>query len=342
MFARRTNSYWTVPVALLIASLFAMLLAATVARAQVLYGTLTGTVTDASGAILPGSQVTALETRTGVSQTQTTDASGIYRFTSLMPGSYKVTITAQGFGNQETAGVVVSTNEITRVDAQLKVATATQSVTVTTAAPILQTDKADVHTDITARQLENLPIMGSEGANFQGLLRTIPGSGLTDETNSLAGNPQRAINSNINGMSEQGINTRLDGVQDAYPWLPANVAYVPPADAIENVNVTTNSYDAEQGMAGGAAVNVQIKSGTNHFHGNAHEFHTDQNFAARSYFGTLIPKSSPRRTETTRTNLAVLSADRSKKTSCSSSATTNARRSVNLRDRTLEPCRLRR
>src|ERR1700745_2932042 len=105
--------------------------------------------------------------------------------------------------------------------------------------------------------------MGSQGRNFQSLLRTVPGAGLTAETNSLAANPQRAINTNVNGQSSQGINTRIDGAQDAYPWLPANVAYVPPADSIETVNVTTNSFDAEQGMAGGAPVNGPIKDGTN-------------------------------------------------------------------------------
>ena len=152
--------------------------------------------------------------------------------------------------------MVVRGNEIARVDAQLKVATSTQSVTVTTEAPILQTDKADVHTDFSAQEIENLPIMGSQGANFQSLLRTVPGAGLTAETNSLAGNPQRAINTEVNGVSNQSTNTRIDGAQDAYPWLPANVAYVPPADAIESVQVVTNSFDAEKGMAGGAAVNV--------------------------------------------------------------------------------------
>jgi hypothetical protein len=159
-------------------------------------------------------------------------------------------------------------------------------VTVTSDAPLLQTDKADVHTDLTAQQIENLPDMGTQGRNFQSLLRIIPGAGLTAETNSLAGNPQRAINANINGQSNQTVNTRIDDAHDAYAWLPANVAYVPPANAIDTVNVVTNSFDAEQGMAGGAAVNVQIKSGTNSFHGSAHEFHTDQNFAARNYFLT--------------------------------------------------------
>jgi outer membrane receptor protein involved in Fe transport len=281
------------PAASMLVLVFA-LLASTWAHGQVLYGSLTGTVTDPSNAAVVGAQITALAVRTGVSQAATTDSSGIYRFTALLPGTYKVTINAQGFATQETAGVLVRVNEIARVDAQLKVASATQSVTVTTEPPLLQTEKADVHTDITEQQVANLPISGTEGRNFQSLLRTIPGAGLSAETNSLAGNPQRAINVNVNGQSNQGSNTRIDGVQDAYPWLPANVAYVPPADAIASVNVVTNSFDAEQGMAGGAAVNVEIKSGTNQFHGEAHEYHTDQNFAARNYFQT-DPKLFPRK-----------------------------------------------
>ncbi|HEV7218567.1 MAG TPA: TonB-dependent receptor [Terriglobales bacterium] len=260
--------------------------------AQVLYGSLTGAVTDASGAVVTGSQVTVLEVQTGVTRDATTDSSGIYRFATLFPGTYKVTITAPGFSTQETPGVRVAANEIARVDAQLGVASATQNVTVTAEAPILQTDKADVHTDLTAQQIESLPDAGSQGRNFQALLRLIPGVGLTAETNSLAGNPQRAINANVNGQSQQGVNTRLDGAQDAYPWLPSNVAYVPPADAIESVNVVTNSFDAEQGLAGGAAVNVQIKSGTNQFHGSGHELYTGQLFAARNYFNT-DPKIFP-------------------------------------------------
>ncbi len=274
--------------------LWAALLSVPAAQAQVLYGLVVGTVTDPTGAAVAGAEVTALEVQTGVSTTETSDSSGIYRFTALLPGTYKVTITAPKFSKQETSGVIVHANETARVDAQLKVASATQNITVTTAPPLLQTDNADVHTDITAKELQNLPIMGSQGGNFQELLRTVPGAGLTAETNSLAGNPQRAINTNFNGVSNQAINTRIDGAQDLYPYLPANVGYVPPADAIATVNVSTNSFDAEQGMAGSAAVNVEIKSGTNGFHGGAHEYHTDQNFAARNYFQT-DPKIYPKK-----------------------------------------------
>src|SRR5579871_5572212 len=118
--------------------------AATAARAQVLYGTLTGTVTDPSGAAIPSAQIVALEVQTGVSQTVTGDSSGNYRFTALLPGTYKVTISASGFATQETNGVPVRVNETARVDAPLKVGSATQNIVVTTEAPILQTDRADV------------------------------------------------------------------------------------------------------------------------------------------------------------------------------------------------------
>jgi len=269
----------------LIASLIVLFcLISGTAVAQVLYGTLTGNVTDPSGAVVPNAQIEALNVDTGLAQTVTADSSGTYRFNALQGGAYKITISASGFGDKVFARIEVANNIVRRVDAQLEIATQKQTVTVTGEAAVLQTDKSDVHTDLSAREVEQLPTAGSQGRNFQSLLRLIPGAGLTAETNSLSGNPQRAINTNVNGQSNQSVNTRLDGAQDAYPWLPANVAYVPPADAIEDVNVVTNSFDAEQGMAGGAAVNVQIKSGTNQFHGTADWFHTDQNFAARNYF----------------------------------------------------------
>ncbi len=264
-------------------------------EAQVLYGTLTGNVTDSSGAAIAGAKVEALNTQTGVVNNTESDSAGIYRFSTLQPGIYKVTISAPKFASAVTESVGIVVNNVKRIDASLKPATQTQEVVVTGEAPLLQTDKADVHTDLSSAQVSDLPTAGSQGRNFQSLLKVIPGAGIATETNSLGGNPQRAINTNVNGQSNQSVNTRIDGAQDAYPWLPANVAYVPPADAIEEVNVTTNSFDAEQGMAGGAAVNVQIKSGTNQFHGTGSWFHTDQNFAAHQYFdakGSKKPRNN--------------------------------------------------
>lgn len=260
-------------------------------QAQVLYGSLTGNVTDSSGAAIPDAKVEALNLGTGVSRTVTADSSGIYRMDALPAGVYKVTISAPKFGTSVTEDVSIVVNNIRRVDGQLKVASTAQDVTVTTEAPVLQTDKADVHTDLSAQQITNLPITSSVGGrNFQSLLRVVPGFGLLTESNSAGANPGRAMATNVNGQSLNGINTRIDGAQDAYPWLPANIAYVPPADAIETVNVVTNSFDPEQGMAGGAAVNVQVKSGTNQYHGSAHEFHTDQSLRTRNYFKTDLTR----------------------------------------------------
>jgi len=260
------------------------------AIAQVLYGGLTGNVTDPTGAVVANAKVEALNTLTGVTRTTTSDTNGVYRFNDLQAGNYKVTISATGFATTVQNDIGVTVNTIKRADAQLGVAQASTVVEVNAQQQLLQTDKADVHTDLSTREIADMPISGSQGRNFQTLLRIIPGAALPAETNSLAGNPQRAIFANVNGQSQTQNNTRLDGAQDIYPWLPSNVAYVPPADAIETVNVVTNSFDAEQGQAGGAAMNVIIKSGTNSFHGSAHEFHFDQNLAARDYFQTDLTR----------------------------------------------------
>lgn len=260
--------------------------------AQVLYGSLSGTVTSQNGAAIAGATVLAEDVNKGTKSQVQTDSSGLYRFTTLLPGTYKVTVTAQGFAPVETDGVRVNVNSIARVDEALVLATVKQTVTVSTAPPLLQTDRADVHDDISAQELQTLPSISSEGKSFQELYRIVPGASLPVENNSAAGNPSRAMTSNVNGQSSQNNDTRIDGILDAYPWLPNNVAYVPPTDAIAAVNIATNSFDAEQGMVIGAEVNVQIRTGANQFHGDAHEFHTDNVLKNLNYFnppGFRIP-----------------------------------------------------
>lgn len=252
--------------------------------AQVLYGSMTGNVTDPSGAAVATAGVEALNVNTGVTSKATTDNNGIYRFSALLPGTYKVTFSGLGFANTVHENVPVSVNTVQRVDAQLTVAKINESVTVTAETPLLQTDKSDVHTDITATQLASLPLSSSQGRNFQSLYKLVPGSGLPTEANSPSGNPQRAISVSTGGQSIQANSTRIDGAADQYPWLPQNVAYIPPADAIDTVNVSTNSFDAELGAAGGTSVNVQIKSGTNQFHGTASEYYNGAELNAKNFF----------------------------------------------------------
>ena len=201
----------------------------------------------------------------------------------------------------------------------MEVGAATESVTVTAEAPVLQTDRADVSTQLDKSQITNLPI--GAGRNFQQLYKMIPGASAPADAHSDAGNPQRALVTNFNGVSYSNNNTRLDGATVSYPWLPHIVAYVPPQDAVEVVNVVTNSFDAEQGMAGGAAVNVQIKSGTNQFHGSVHEFHTNSRMKARNYF---YYSTRHRCLKTSSINTAARSAGRSSRTNSSSSVRGNA------------------
>ncbi|MEZ5351301.1 MAG: carboxypeptidase-like regulatory domain-containing protein [Bryobacteraceae bacterium] len=263
------------------------------ARAQVLYGSLTGNVTDSTGAAVPAAKVDAVNINTGVSRQTATDDRGAYQFNDLQTGVYKITISAPAFGSVTRDAVDIGGNTVRRFDAQLQVAQLAESITVAAAGAVLQTDRADVNNSISKTQITNLPFAGNQGRNFQNLYKLVPGFTPPRELHSDAGNPQRALGTNVNGASYSNNNTRIDGATVSYPWLPHIVAYVPPAEAIETVNLVSNSFDAEQGMAGGSAVNVTIKSGTNEFHGSGHWFHTNSATAARGFFfvGSNLPKN---------------------------------------------------
>jgi hypothetical protein len=155
---------------LAVSLLLISLLASSVAHAQVLYGSLTGNVTDPNGAAVNGAVVEALNVNTGVVQKATTE-DGIYRFVALSPGTYTITVSSSGFKHFVRERVPVAANSVARVAAQLAVGALTETVDVTAETPLLQTDKADVHTDLTAQQIEGLPDMSSQGRNFQSLLR---------------------------------------------------------------------------------------------------------------------------------------------------------------------------
>jgi hypothetical protein len=265
--------------------LLLLLAAADPMLAQVLYGTLTGTVTDSSDAAVPNAKVEAVNSNTGVSRETTTDERGVFVFRDLQAGSYSVTISAAAFSRAKFDNVDIATNTVRRADVKLQLAQVAESVNVSAATLALQTDRADVNVQLSKAAITNLPL--GAGRNFQQLYKTIPGFSPPAEAHSDAGNPQRALVSNVNGVSYSNTNTRLDGATISYPWLPHIVAYVPPQDAVETVNIVTNSFNAEQGLAGGAAVNVGIKSGTNQFHGTLHEFHTNSRMKARNYFYCL-------------------------------------------------------
>lgn len=271
----------------------ALLLCAPRSNAQVLYGSLTGNVVDASGGSVPNAKVEALNVATGIARQGSTDDHGGYLISDLQQGVYKVTITAASFGTVIEQGVTVDANTVRRVDAQMQVAQVNQTVTVDATAAALQTDRANVSAEIRPTEITELPMNSNATRNFQSVYLLIPGVTPPASEHSEAGNPQAALGVNVNGASYNNNNTRIDGVSDLYPWLPEIAAYIPAMEAIGTVNVVTASFDAEQGLAGGSVVNVTIKSGANQFHGTAWEFNTLSALKARNYFyyGATNPKN---------------------------------------------------
>jgi hypothetical protein len=252
------------------------------AAAQTLYGSLVGNVADPSGLSVPGAKVRAVHTRTGLVREALTNERGGFLFPDLQPGTYDITVSAASFATFTKTGVHISTNAVTRMDAQLQLATTVETVSVAASAVTLQTDRAEVRSEVDRRQVSDLPVSGVR--NFTGLLRLIPGISPPSPAHTLAANPQEAQVVSVGGMDDERNDTRIDGAGNTFVWLPRLIAYSPPLETIEAVNVVTNSMDAEQGMAGGAAVNVVTKSGTNEFSGSLYEFHTNSALKARNVF----------------------------------------------------------
>ncbi len=257
-------------------------LASPAVRAQVLYGSIVGTVTDQTGAVVPQAEVKAISPQTGETRIVNADAAGRFSIGNVVPGVYEIHVTASGFRQTTTSGVIATINTVTRLDVQMELGSQTQEVTVSGAAIPLQTDKSDTHSELTPHEMANLPLPNYR--NFQSLFNLIPGATPAAFTNSITDVPQRSLSTNVNGTNRNNNNTRVDGAADIFVWLPHATLYVPPEETIETVNVTTSSFDAEQGMAGGAAVTITTKSGTNDFHGVAFAYWDDNLLAARNFF----------------------------------------------------------
>jgi Carboxypeptidase regulatory-like domain/TonB dependent receptor/TonB-dependent Receptor Plug Domain len=254
--------------------------------AQTLYGSIVGNVTDNSNAVVSGATVKITNKGTNQVRESITNESGGFNFTAVQTGTWEVSVTKQGFKTVTNANVIVTLNSITRADMNLEVGQVVDTVNVTADAGLLQTDRSEVRAELTSSTLQNLPI--PPGRNYQQLLRTLPGITPPDNAHSIPTNPSRALQYNVNGTNSSSNNTRIDGASQYNIFLPHVTAYVPALESIETVNVVTNNFDAEQGLAGGAAVNVQIKSGTNKIHGSAFEYHDNHLTKARPWALTPI------------------------------------------------------
>ena len=289
-------SHWTRPWArwcLVVAGVWAFTAGVSVApvAAQVLYGSVTGLVTDPQGYRVPGANVAITNTGNGLTRETVTNNQGEYTIVNVQPGTYDVRISmGTNFKAFERKGVNIQQGDIARVDTQLQAGTVTDVVNVTSDSELLQTDKADTSTKLDSVQVTNLPLNAYR--NYQALVVLVPGT-LPDLStpNAESDTPQRTITFTTNGQTMAANQNLTDGAANVNLWLPNHNVYVAPAETIETVNIATSSMSAEQGNAAGAAVTVTTKSGTNTFKGSAFEQHTNSalNADSFSFAGTPTP-----------------------------------------------------
>jgi outer membrane receptor protein involved in Fe transport len=266
--------------AVLIAILFTM--SAGLLHAQTaVTGAITGTLTDPSGAAVAQADVVATNTDTGVATTTVTNDTGAYHFPSLIPGTYTVALKKSNFQSVERQSIAITAGTIVRFDATMKVGSVSTAVDVSSEAPILQTDSAEVSQTLQTHQVQELPTFGR---NVTRLALLAPGVSMP--SGQLDVHPENAgedFNVNVNGASPNNNSHLLDGVENT-EGIQGYSMLVTSQDSVSEVKLTTSNYDAEYGRVGGGVWQITTKSGTNKLHGSAFEYYRTSGFNAANPF----------------------------------------------------------
>jgi len=257
---------------LLTACLF-LAICAPASYGQAVYGSIIGTVTDPQSNAVVGAKVTVTSLAKGTTEQTTTNESGYYTVTHLIPDAYSLKIESPGFKSYDVASIQVSADTAAHVDAQLQVGAVTQTVEVTSEIPQLKTDRSDVAITFNEKYVEDLPILNRNFTNFELLS---PGTQkLVGWSHAATENPQGGQQIFVNGQHFSGTAFELDGTDNQDPILGIIVVN-PNLDAIEESKIALQNYDAEFGKAVAGVVTVQTKSGTNELHGSGfYDWRTD-------------------------------------------------------------------
>ena len=267
------------------AMLALMLLMAGLGYSQAVNGTIVGTVTDSSGAVVPNAKVTVAEVNTGVNRSSQSNESGNYTFPDLAPGQYAVTVESTGFKKETRKDITLTVNSTNRVDIQLTPGNVSETIEVTGAPPMLQTDRADTGAQLETVQTASLPL-GTQ-RNYQSLLNLVPGTTRASFQHSQFFNAASSLQTEVNGQMRQGNSYQIEGIDNNERTGLLQIM-VPPVEAIQAVDVSTSNYEASLGRASGANTNVLLKSGTNEFHGAGYEFLRNSAFNARNFFDASV------------------------------------------------------
>ena len=255
------------------------------ASAQAVYGSVFGTVSDSTGAVVPNATVTVTDVAKGTSVSVQTDASGEYRVQHLIPDTYSVSAEAGGFSKVTTENVVVYADTAPKVDITLAVGVVNATINVSSAAPLLQTEHTDVNVILNDRAVETLPNLNR---NFTAFELLTPGTAYIGWNVGEAQNPQRSQQIEVNGQLPFATGYELDGTDNQDPVI--GIAVINPnIDAVSEMKVTSQNYDAEFGKAVAGLVTAQTKSGSNNFHGSAFEYWRSDALQARDPFTEFAP-----------------------------------------------------
>jgi hypothetical protein len=265
--------------------LASVLLAAGLAFSQAVNGSIVGTVTDSTGGSVANAKVTLTETGTKVVHTGQTNESGTYGFLEMPPGNYSVSAEMAGFKKEIKNGIILEANTSPRVDMRLEPGEVSQTIEVSANGAVLQTERADTGRVIDAQMVQELPL--GVNRNFQSLLDLVPGTSVETFQHSQAFNASSSTQTNVNGQPRMGNNFQIEGIDNNERTGLLQIL-ITPAEAIQQVSVSTTNHDPELGRATGAVVNVMIKSGTNGFHGAAYEFLQNSALDARSFFNPTV------------------------------------------------------
>jgi len=259
------------------------------ASAQAVFGSIFGTVTDPSGASVPGVKVAVTSASKGTSVETTTNSDGNYSVTHLIPDTYNVRAEAAGFKAFESKGIVVSADAAARVDGQFQVGGSTETVEVTSEAPQLKTDRADVATIFNDKAVEDLPLFNR---NFTALVLASPGAQQLGWSHASSENPQGSLQTRVNGQTFAGTGFQLDGTDNRDPILGI-IVINPTLESVTEAKMTSQNYDAEFGQAIAGVVASQTKSGTNSLHGSVFGFRRSDATQARDPFSQSPSKANP-------------------------------------------------
>ncbi len=273
----------------LLMSVLGLSVAAIQLRAQTVTANLKGTVTDASGGVVPGATIVVHNTTTGAQRTVTSDSAGNFNATLLPLGNYTVTVTAKGFQTYTEKGIVLNVGAQRSLLVQLKPGTITQTVHVTASTVAVQTSSAAQSATITGRQVRGLML---NNRNFEQLLTLQPGVSSTQ--GAIVGfGLSNTTSVSINGTRPSASNWTVDGADDNDSGSNFTLLNVPSVDAISEFTLQRSTYDAEYGRSGGGQVMVVTRSGSNQFHGDAYEFVRNDKLNANDFFNNKYGRKRP-------------------------------------------------